>query len=328
MYIKDLCERNMECNVVILQTPSDKMRVFIQDLVKRKYRCNMDTTISCQSKKDYKQIRDIMNIVPSFSDRWYIEVNLDICNDKELVSLIKDATTCVFFCKVSKYATYKKFKGELKQVSGVLDFYITYLKKADFIFVYDSLVPKDNRMTKQLTDYVMQSYGSEIDSVFDLCMELANGREVKTRKDISDICGIGGNSTESFVISLLKEPPVTDKGLKIVMRNRLRAGKELCDSMDYNKFKLSLRTTIKSFIQIKVLLISGVVYKQIRKLPEGYNEKVLCRYQRYVWRLKEIPLSRLLRLYQALGNQEWKSDLDLMRFIYSYITVEEVKSIK
>ena len=324
MLLRNLDDNNISCNVVILQTSSDKLRMFVQDKIKRKFKCNVDTIISCSSKKDYKQLKDVINVIPPFSDKWYIDVDLDSCNDKDFVNLVKDSTTCVFFCNVKKYGTYKKFKQEIKQVSGVFD----YLRRNDFIYLYDCFVPEDKRLQKALFDYVVQSYSGDIESVFDLFLELANGREVKTRKDISDICGLGGNSVESFIVSMLKQPPTTEKGLNKVLKNRVRAGTELAESYGYSSFYNRLRKTLMCFIQLKELLISGVVYKQIHKLPDCYDERTLSRYQRYIWRLKEIPLSRILRLYSSLGNSVWRSDIDFLNFLYSYIYSEEKNSLE
>lgn len=323
MFLRDLTDRGRECNVVIFQTTSDKLRMFMQDNIKRRYDCNSDTIISCTSKKDYKQVHNIMNVIPPFSKKWFIDVDLDHCNDKEFVSLVKDATTCVFFCNVKKYVTYKRFKESIKGLEGVFDYYITYLKRYDFLFLYDAFVPEKNRLSKTLFDYVVQSYSGDIESVFDLFLELNKGREITSRKEIAEICGVGGNSVESFIISLLKDPPTTERGLKKVMKNRLVAGKELAEVYRYSSFYRLLRKTLTCFIQIKVLIISGVVYKQIRKLPEGYDEKSLVRYQRYVWRLKEIPLSRILRLYKSLGNSQWSSDIEFINFVYRFLFCEE-----
>lgn len=328
MLLRNLDDNNISCNVVILQTSSDKLRMFVQDKIKRKFKCNVDTIISCSSKKDYKQVKDVINVIPPFSDKWYIDVDLDSCNDKDFVNLVKDSTTCVFFCNVKKYGTYKKFKQEIKQVSGVFDYYINYLRRNDFIYLYDCFVPEDKRLQKALFDYVVQSYSGDIESVFDLFLELADGREVKTRKDISDICGLGGNSVESFIVSMLKQPPTTEKGLNKVLKNRVRAGTELAESYGYSSFYNRLRKTLMCFIQLKELLISGVVYKQIHKLPDCYDERTLSRYQRYIWRLKEIPLSRILRLYSSLGNSAWRSDIDFLNFLYSYIYSEEKNSLE
>lgn len=328
MLLRNLDDRNMTCNVVILQTSSEKLRMFIQDNIKRRFKCNTDTIIECRGKKDYKQVKDVINVVPPFSEKWYIDVDLDACNDKDFISLVKDATTCVFFCNVTKYVTYKRFKEEIKSVSGVFDYYINYLRKNDFIYLYDAFVPESKRLPKVLFDYVTQSYSGDIEAVFNLFLEIAGGREIKTRKDIADICGVGGNSTESFIISMLKSPPTTERGLNKVLKNRTRAGKELAEVYGYGSFYNRLRKTLTSFIQIKMLLISGVVYKQIYNLPDCYDERTLSKYQRYVWRLKEIPLSRILRLYTSLGTSIWKTDLEFLNFMYSFIYVEEKNNLE
>lgn len=328
MLLRQLDDRNVNCNVVILQTSSDKLRMFIQDNIKRRYKSNSDTIISCKSKKDYKQVKDILNVIPPFSDKWYIEVDLDVCNDKDFVELVKESTTCIFFCDVNKYKNYKTFKEATKQVEGVFDYYITYLRKNDFIYLYDAFVPEDKRLSKALFDYVVQSYSADIESVFDLFLELARGKEINSRKDIADICGLGGNSTESFIISMLKPPPSTEKGLNKVLKNRIRAGSELAESYGYSSFYNRLRRTLMSFIQLKELIISGVVYKQVYKLPECYDEKSLSKYQRYIWRLKEIPLSRILRLYASLGNTTWRNDAEFLNFVYNYIYIEERNNVE
>lgn len=328
MLLRQLNDSNTQCNVLILQTSSEKLRMFIQDNIKRRFKCNVDTMLSCKSKKDYKQVKDIMNVVPPFSDKWYIDVDLDACNDKDFIGIVKEATTCVFFCNVTKYRNYKTFKDEIKKVSGVLDYYITYLRKNDFIFLYDVFVPEDKRLSKALFDYVVQSYSADIEAVFNLFIELAKGKEIKSRKDIADICGLGGNSTESFIISMLKPPPATEKGLNKVLKNRIRAGTELAESYGYRSFYTRLRKTLMSFIQLKELIIAGVVYKQVYKLPECYDEKTLSRYQRYIWRLKEIPTSRLLRLYISLGSKPWSSDTEFLSFVYNYIYTEERNNLE
>ena len=70
-----------------------------------------------------------------------------------------------------------------------------------------------------------------------------------------------------------------------------------------------MRKHLGIFIELKVLMISGVVYKDASHLPEnilidskslkeaketgngGFVEEDLVKNQKYIWRLKEIPLS-------------------------------------
>ena len=67
-----------------------------------------------------------------------------------------------------------------------------------------------------------------------------------------------------------------------------------------------------------MLILSGDVYKTVVNLPSTFDEKALARYQKYIWRLKEIPLSSLVLLKQSLGSRPWRSELDMLEFVYSY----------
>ena len=103
------------------------------------------------------------------------------------------------------------------------------------------------------------------------------------------------------------------------MKNRLNAGIELGDSLGYMKLYNFLNHTLMKFIQIKILVISGVIYKDMRDVPPEYN---LNKYQKYLYKLKEIPLSRLLRIRKSMGSKVWGSELDFINFIYRYYSME------
>ena len=318
MNLSKIDSRNFDYDVVIVQTPSTKLDIFIEDKIKREYGATNDSMIEIQSKKDYKKVKDFIGIVPPFSKRWFIKVNIDKINDKDLIKLIKVSNTCVFYCTCSKYAIFKSFKENLGKNVSVADFYINYLRRPDFIYLYDAFVPKDNRLDKQLFDYTVQSYSGDIEALFTLFLALANGEKFKTRKAISDKCGIGGLSVESFIFTLLKEISGSDKGLKTVIKNRVRASTELAQSLGYQTFYNFTNKSITNLIQLKLLMLNGDVYKTVVNLPETYDEKALARYQKYIWRLREMPLSSLVLLKQSMGSKAWRSELDLFEFIYNY----------
>lgn len=312
--------------VVLLQTPSIKLQQYIMDYIKRVFYCQVETIIQCKSSKDYKYIKDIMHIIPPFSDKWFIEVDLEKCNDKDMLNLMKDAKTCIFFCKVDRYVTYKRVKDELKGLEGVYDFYLNHLRKADFVYLYDAYVSEEHRIKHNLFQYVVQSYSGDIDAVLQLFEELEKGTRVEKRSDIVDICGLGGNTLESFVFSLLKDPPTMEKGIKVVTKNRLKAMYELSDIYKYSDFYIKLKYIVKSLIDIKMLMVNGVIYTKISKLPECYNEKALVKYQRNLWKIKEIPMSRLIRLYNSLGVTIWSNELDILTFLCNYLMIEIVNN--
>lgn len=318
MKLSDLDAKGININVVIIQTPSTMLTMFIQDKIKRKYNIRNESIIDVQNKTDLKRVREVVGTTPPFSLKWYVNVDLDKVNDKDLVNAVKMSTTCVFVCTCSKYGTFKTFKEDLKAESGVYDFYINYLKRPDFLYLYDGFTLSDNKLTKQLFDYTVQSYSSDIESVFKLLIHLNQGEKFSSRKDIAEICGLGGNSIEFYIFSLLKPLSGSDKGLKTVIKNRVKAGVDLGESMSFSTMYNFMAKSLLTLIQLKQLLISGIIYKAVRKLPDSYDEKSLARYQKYIWRLKTIPMSELLLLRQCMGEKTWRSEIDMLNFIYNY----------
>ena len=172
MFIKDLDRSNYIPNVVIVQTPSPKLSMFIEDKIKRMLGSNRESTIAINNKSDLKQLKTVMGIAPQFSKRWYVPINLDIFNSKDLTDLIKSSGTCTFFCTCSKYVTFKSFKENINGVQDIAEFYINYLKRPDFLYIYDAIVPKDKQLSKQLFDFVIQGYSGDIEALFTLFLEL------------------------------------------------------------------------------------------------------------------------------------------------------------
>lgn len=321
MLLRSLDDADGAIKVCLLQTPSQKLEMFMEDKLKRMLGSTNDTIIDLVNKKDIKEVKNIQTIDPPFAKKWLIRVDLKKFGvNKELLQLINESTTCLFFCKADKYVTYKSFKDLCKKVDYFYDFYLNTLRRNDLLYLYTCFVPQSNQLTKQLFDYVAQSYSADIEAIFDLFLELASGAEIKNRKDIADICGIGGNSIESFVFSLLKPPPITEKGVKTVLRNRLKAGLELADVYGLRKFYNFLNSALKSILDIKMLCMSGAVYKQLINLPDGYDERKLSKYQRYLWKIKEIPTTRILRCkYMLTQSQGWNDELEFVLFVYSYM---------
>lgn len=318
MHLSSIEDRGASPYIVLLQTSSTMLYFFLKDKIKSMFNCKGESIIYFEKKSDIKGVRAVIGLNPVFSEKWFVEIDMNKFDSKDVRKIIKNSNTCVFFLTCSKYSIYKSLKEEFKDSSDVYDFYVNYLSRTDMTYLYDSIVPSDKRLSKQLFDYVVQSYGNDIDAVFELFTRLANGDEFNSRKDISDVCGIGGNSVESFIFSLLKELSGSDKGLKKVISNRVKAGKDLSTALGVSSMYNFMSRSIRLLSELKMLMISGVVYKTIRNLPDTYDEKALCRYQKYIWRLKQIPLSDLLRLRQAMGSKIWQSDMDFIRFIYNY----------
>lgn len=327
---------------VLLQCPSSILSMFIEDKIKGVLRSNQNTVFTIKNKKDFKDIRIICNVEPFQSRKWLYFVDLDkLQPDKEFFNLIKSSTTVCYFMTCSKYMTYKQTKESLKDVDGVVDFYLSYLKSIDMSYLYNEFIFKTGKrelFSKELYQYVKDGYSGDVDAVATL-FDYVRGYEEKepiTKAMITELCGLGGNTLESFVFTLLKEAPkASERSFKTILRKRFQAGVDLAESyQSWSQFGSYLNSVVYNIICIKELLISNTVYKNIKNLPSGvdannkqpfgYNEKVLSRYNRYLWRIKEIPLSRVLRLKALLSEGQWGSSTDFMYFMYRFYEAQVV----
>lgn len=328
MRLADIDSETIDITVAIVQTPSSRMQMFLQDKLKAKYECRGDAVIDIESKSDYKRVKSVLGVYPPFAERWFIQVDLDKFHDKDFIALVKQSTTCLFFCTCSKYKTFKAFKDELKGFQGVCDFYINYMRRADLVYLYDAFTGNGNKLSKQLFDYVVKSYSADVEAIWELLMQLNQGTKIESRKDITEYCGLGGLSIESYIFDLLKDLSGSDKGLQTVIKNRMKAGADLIDSVGLRSMYNFMVRSVNLLCQLKMLMISGAVYKTVRQLPESFDEKALARYQKYIWRLRTIPLSSLLSLRQCLGESSWHAELDFVGFVYSYYYGKAVSFIQ
>lgn len=316
MRLRDLDNRDFD--VVLVQTPSTKMDMFLWDRVKRKYHADTLSILDVEKAADFKGVHEIIGVTPPFTNRWVVHVDTTKVDSKSVIQAVNESTTCVFYITVDSYKKFKELKDGMDSRLQIGGYYLNYLRRDDMVYLYDAFVPKEQRTTKVLFDFIVQSYSGDIDSVFDIFTSLGRGKKIKTRKDIVDIGGIGGLSIESFIFMMLKEPSQTERGLKKVMKTRIQAGKELGDIYGFDKFYNFMGANLMTMIEIKMLIISGVIYKKVRNIPDCYNEKKMAKYQRYIWKLKEIPLSRLLRLRSSMGKR-WREPEDFLRFYYDFV---------
>jgi hypothetical protein len=309
--------------VFLLQTPASKLEMFLYDKIKTDLHCTQDTIFEVKDKKTVREIREIAFIDSFMSDKWLVRVNLDKASSymTDLLQVIYESTTIVFFCTCSNYKVFKNFTTSLKKkgVTEVYSYYLASLKRMDFDYLYKQFVQKNNKLSQTLYNHVYQGYSYSVDAVMDLFTELKNGVVFENRRDIADVCGVGGNSIESFIFSMLKKPSESLNGLKTVIKNRMKAGVELSEIYGVSRFQNYLKASVVKMVQLKELEISGLIYKKVFDLPNGFDEAKLVKYQRFLWRLKEIPMTRLLRLYKYMSESNWVSDFDFAGFVYKYM---------
>lgn len=315
-----------EKRIYLVQTPSSALEIIIKDEIKNKYNITSDAVIDIQTSKDLKKVKDLYGITPLNSDKWFVEIDLNKIKDKTLYKLIQDSTTCTFLLTCSRYSIFKTTKDYLKS-NSLLDLYITYLRRADFYFLYNLLVPDGYKIKPSLIEHTYKTYSNDINSVITLFKHIGNGNEIETIKDITELCGIGNISIEGYIFDLLKPVTNTDRGIRTVIRNRLKSGAGIADELTYGKLYTYLNNSIFNMCQIKMLMQAGVVYDRIHKLPDTFDEKALVRYQKYLYKLRETPLSSLLEIKVCIGNTRWKKASDFISFIYTLYNIKYKEAI-
>lgn len=327
MNLREISAKGVGISCLLLQTPSIALQQYIQDALKSKYKVTKDAVISIDTKSDLKKIKDVIGVKPPFSDKWYVQIDLGKFNDKGLPQLIQQSGSCVFLLLSPNYGIYKSIKKEFSKLHDFRDMYITYLRRSDFIYLYDRY-SKKSKLSKPLLDWFIKGYSGDIDSVFTLFNLLSQGEVFANRQKIANACGLGSLSVEGYIFDLLKPLSGSASGFKTTIKNRIKTGIALGENLDWVSLYYFINHALKCFCHIKMLMMSGIIYRDIRKLPKGYDEKALCRYQRFIWRLKEIPLSEILILRQCMGNGVWLNELGLFNFVYNYYALKGISLLE
>lgn len=315
---------DMDRNVHLLLTTSNLSELYIYDKLKEKCKANRDSIYDVNSRSSATEMLELVNTLPFMAHRW-----LFIVEYGKVKSILKDrrgifeTDSSEFLIKVKNYKEYK----EAKQLLGnINDIYLSSIRFFDVEYLLQgySLAPN-------LIDFVAKSYYSDPEQVFVLINELKTGKVIEKRKEIVEICGISAGSVSSFALSLLREPPKTEKGRKLTYKKRIGVALELAETYGFSKFRNFLMASIKDILDIKQLYMVGAIYDRIRDLPESkvrdkdgnmvsvYDEKRLSRYNMYLNSITGIPYVRIMRLYLLLkrwGN--WFNDIDMINFIYQY----------
>lgn len=320
--IKNL--RDGSKNIHLLLTSSNLAELYIYDTLKEKCKGSRDSIYTINTKASANEMLELVNVQPFTADRW-----LFVLEYNKVKSVIKEkrglfeADTSEFLIKVRNYKEFKEVKNMLNRVN---DIYLSFIKYYDVEYILQGY-----SLSSKLIDFVSKSYSSDPEQVFVLRNELRNGRVIDRRKDIVDICGVSSGSISSFALALLKYPSETEKGRKLMYKNRIGVALELAETYGFSKMRNFLMASVKDILDIKQLYMVGTIYDSISNLPDTqikdkdgnmvqvYDEKRLSRYNMYLSSIIDTPYSRILRLYLTLKKSgRWYSGLDMANFIYQY----------
>lgn len=309
--IRDLTAEDKWVHMLI--TNSSLAEMYVYDILKAKCGADSESIYRVERASEFNEMLELVGMQAYLADRWLFLVNYSkVKSYMRSHKGILDSETACFLITVKNYADYKEFKELYPKVN---DMYLSLIRESDVGYLLHPF-----GMSQKNIEFVARSYGRDPDRVFELVRELREGTKVETQKDIVGICGASASSVAHFAMSLLYDPPASEKGERTVIRNRIRQAEDLLDAYGVRAIRNYLVATVKDILDIKTLYMEGVIYKSIRDVPECYDEKRLSRYNYYLRRItEEIPYGRVVRLYLELKRSGvWYSKSQMVQFIYNY----------
>lgn len=306
----------------MLFTPEEAdLSLFVQDTLKATAGAMRDTVFRVAGKASFDGMVQMAQMPPMFGDKWVFQLDYEKIKahkDKLFRLVTMPDVPAIFLFMVSNYGQFKEVKEALPLIN---DMYLASIRRNDVEHLLSGTsLPVD------LIQFVGKSYYNNPDKVAQLRASLLMGNKFKTRAEIAEEIGVGTGTMKTYVFSLLGEPPKNAKSQRIVMKRRIEVGQQLCEMNTPFKLRNLMLGTIRDIRNIKILYLSGTIYKNIREIPEVYDVKRLSRYAWDLDRIKETPLSRIDTLLFLLeGTPKWSEDTDLLSFIYGLYAAKGVR---
>ena len=304
-----------EVNVHTMMQDSGKLDLFVYNMLKKATSGNKDTVIYVNKKSDVEEMSELSLVMPMNADQWLFIINYDKVkrHRRKIIELIKQKNpSSKYLVSFEKYIDFKRFNDDLG--SMVNSMYLKNLNQKDARFLF-----RKYKFDKDLFQFIFYSYRSEVEKMMTLLSFLDMGQTVRSRKDVTDLVGVSTGSIQHFIFQLLGKKPLSLKSQGIIVKNRTITISELAKVYGVRQLKGIITNSVKDILDIKSLNLTGVLYKSIGKIPEGYDSTRLLKYKPFYAKILDVPYIRILDLYLLLYNERsWNSELDMYRFIYTY----------
>ena len=304
-----------EVNVHTMMQDSGKLDLFVYNMLKKATNGNKDTVIYVNKKSDVEEMSDLSLVMPMNAEQWLFIISYDKVkrHRRKIIELIKQKNpSSKYLISFEKYVDFRRFNDDLG--SMVNSMYLKNLNQKDVRFLF-----RKYKFDKDLFQFIFYSYRSEVEKMMTLLSFLDMGQTVKSRKDVTDLVGVSTGSIQHFIFQLLGKKPLSLKSQGIIVKNRTVTISELAKVYGVRQLKGIITNSVKDILDIKSLNLTGVLYKSIDRIPEGYDSTRLLKYKPFYAKILDVPYIRILDLYLLLYNEwSWNSELDMYRFIYTY----------
>jgi len=306
---------------IIIYNDSASIEYISRGIIKDRFEAHKDFVFDLDNTKKIMDVKSASYVSPLYGSKWLIHVNADKMSKSDLLKLLKvNSKHCLTVYWTTKYFVYKWLisHDEVKK-QGVYsgEYYLGKLSESDIYFVRDRLGVKKDAVDKKVMLYLHKNYRYDPQAVCNFFMEVKSGAEVKTDKDVIDVIGLGKNSVDNFVVSLLSAKSCSVKSVS----KALRVLNELSSEYKYNTIRSYMLSTLEGFLDMKVLQLSGYYKGYNASIPDYMDTKRLSRLKRFEYCiLEEISMQMILNLKLALLSQEgFNYEVSLIKTVIVYL---------
>ena len=298
----------------ILYTNSGKAELYIHDKLQKL--CGTKA-FAVRSKtgdvEGFSRMLILVNMLPFDGIKWFFEIEYN--KVKALVKQHKgifEAETSLFLIKVDNFKEYSECVSLFPSANAM---YLSYVNRQNMNYI-----TKDFNISDSIRNYLSRNYSRDLEKIFILKEFLDGGGEVHSEKDVLKVCGEGSTSTTTFVYSVIKDQPKNQKSLSILLKNRVRMLYNIILQRGAAYAYNIVVSTLKDFLDLKVLYLMGNIYDTVEKLPEQYDEKKLSRYLFYLRKIEyDLDYNSIVNAYLFFkGENTWHSMDDAVASLYRY----------
>lgn len=317
---------------MLIYCPSTSLTVFLRSVIKEGVKADKDYIVDLMLNSDAKLVNAAVaetQVMPFKGEKWLLHINADLMEHKDLkASVDKNSANSVKVYWTTKYKVFKKLESEenVKKQGVHFPFYsFSRMGFYDLKFLYEKMMD-DSRysLDEGLVNYVCKNYQYDVQAAFDLFDHVRNGGEVRSKKDIIDKVGLGGNSVGSLTLAILNVHYSDTKSLNNSRARLLRLLLDLSYTHTYDTMYNYISHTVEAFYEIKQLQIMGY-YKRVGKaIPDSFNEKRILQHRRFENAvLNELSLPQILNLKMLLKKYRYRenSEISLIQVIDEYLSL-------
>lgn len=317
-----IAKLSQELSAILLYTTSEILQYTALSEIAHHFGVDSNYITECVSARAAKSAQRRSLTAPLVGNKWITIIDCDRLTKSDILSLLDTNTyygVCIY--TTSKYQNYQFIANSRVAKSLGVSLWLAYMNKLepDDIYLLYKLMYLNKGLkpiTEELIEYVCSMYTYDIDAVCSLFESMRTGVTVTSKNDIIQLVGLGGVAIEHLLISILT---TNEKVSKQKVRNILLLLETIKWKYDYSTIRNYMLSSLRGFIELKQLTLSGNIRKYYERIPENFDERGIRRVRRFESQLQEIPLLNILKLKEILQQTySYDAELSIISGLYKY----------